>query len=263
MHALVDGDIVTHRVGWTTNDESLDIAKYRADVLVENILQGVGATDYQIYLTDSEGNFRNQISTSYKANRKKEKPKWLEELKEYLISTWKAKISLGQEADDALGIKQTEMETAETVICSIDKDLLQIPGYHYNFVKTEHSFITPEEGLYNFYKQLLVGDSTDNVDGCPKTGEVKAVARLSTLKGSSDECGFFEETQAAYRSANKKGYFKKELTDQEVDDIILVNARLLYIRKKEEEIWQIPKKQNSQIQNISTSPPAQSPADQL
>lgn len=252
MKALLDGDIICHRVGWTTNDLPISIAEYRLDTMIEGILQGVGATDFQIYLTDSEGNFRNQISSTYKANRKEEKPKWLEELKEYIIIVWKAKISLGQEADDALGIEQTKMET-ETVICSIDKDLLQIPGYHYNFVRMEHLYVLPEEGLYNFYKQLIVGDPTDNVNGCPKAGEVKATSNLLPYKNGSDEYCIFKAVQETYRDY----YKKKGLTNEEVDDIILMNARLLYIRQEEEKIWNFP------TQPINTQLLSLSPADPL
>jgi len=219
---------------------------------MELILQSVGATDFKVYLTDSLGNFRNSISSFYKSNRSKESPVWLEDLKEHLITVWGAKISLGQEADDALGIEQTKMAEG-TVICSIDKDLLQIPGYHYNFVRFEHVFVTPEEGMYNFYKQLIVGDSTDNVNGCPKKGEVKAASILLPFKGSTNELEIFEAVREAYRDY----YTKKGLTDEAIDDIILMNGQLLYIRKKEEEMWNFPTK------NTNTSPQLQSQEEKL
>lgn len=260
MIALLDGDIVAYRVGWTANGLPLDIAQYRVDTTIQGILQSTGSDDYQIYLTDSVGNYRNSISKDYKATRKDEKPEWLEELKEYLIVTWGAKISLGQEADDALGIHQTKESFNgtwfeghhNTVICSIDKDLLQIPGYHYNFVKDEHIEISPKEGLYNFYKQLLVGDVTDNVKGAPGIGEVKARKALDRIVDPT-EVELFQATQEAYRSV----YKKEKLTDEEIDAIILLNAQLLYIRKREEEIWNFPTK------HISIQPLLQYQDDQL
>jgi hypothetical protein len=69
----------------------------------------------------------------------------------------------GFEADDALALAQTE----DTIICSIDKDLLMVPGRHYNWRKEEFTDVTYESGVKWFCTQLLQGDwSTDSIIGC-------------------------------------------------------------------------------------------------
>ena len=74
------------------------------------------------------------------------------------------------EADDALGLKQD----SDTMICSIDKDLLMCEGNHYNFVKKEFKQVTKEEGTRFFYQQMITGDSADNILGIRGLGKVKA-----------------------------------------------------------------------------------------
>ena len=92
---------------------------------------------------------------------------------------WKAILCEGYEADDALGIEATKDKN--TVICSLDKDLLQIPGKHYNWVKKEFKTITPDNGLLAFYTQTLVGDTSDNITGVVGIGPVKAGKALNGL----------------------------------------------------------------------------------
>ena len=94
-----------------------------------------------------------------------------------MVTKWGAKVTDGIEADDALGIAQTE-NTAKgtgflTIICSLDKDLLQVPGNHYSWEigtstwnkPASRRWISPQEGLFNFYWQLMMGDAADNVPG--------------------------------------------------------------------------------------------------
>jgi 5'-3' exonuclease len=60
------------------------------------------------------------------------------------------------------------------IIASVDKDLLQVPGKHYNFVKNELYDISPQEGLKKFWTQMLVGDVADNIFGIKGIGPKKA-----------------------------------------------------------------------------------------
>lgn len=141
---------------------------------MQDIIQTVNAEQYMCFLTGKD-NFRKEINPEYKAHRKNiPAPKWLQDCREYLVIDWKAKVTDGIEADDALGINQTE----ETIICSLDKDLLQIPGLHYQWpiYNREGAFhtINELEGFKNFYKQMLIGDVSDNIRGVDKIGKVRA-----------------------------------------------------------------------------------------
>jgi len=98
------------------------------------------------------------------------------------------------EADDALGVDQTE----DTIIASIDKDLLMIPGKHYNIntgkflevkdpghleivvSKSGKKMITGS-GFKWFCAQLLLGDIVDNIIGLNRYGPVKVYNCLKDM----------------------------------------------------------------------------------
>jgi DNA polymerase-1 len=169
--ALIDGDIVAYRSASSCaptkakpEREALEFAIARADECMHRILHATNAREYKLFIGGGE-NFRHQIDPSYKANRPAEKDIWLEPVRELLVTKWKAHIADGIETDDHLGIEHSADNGQETVICSIDKDLLQIPGKHYNFVKDEWMYVTPLEGWANFYTQLIMGDRSDNIQG--------------------------------------------------------------------------------------------------
>lgn len=232
MKALIDADIVCYRVGFTTEEESEAIAKYRCDDLMDKILLETESNEYQAFLSDSkENNFRYQIDPQYKANRVAPKPKHLDFLKEHLIVNWGAKIAHGMEADDALGIAQDKSRIiGDTTICSIDKDLLQIPGNHYNFVKSIWTIVGVEDGLLSFYRSILVGDVADNIKGVYGIGPKKAEKILPKW---IDEETAIREIRKYYEV-----WFEKEGNTSSVDQMILKNGRLLKIKQQENEgLW--------------------------
>ena len=228
MIALVDGDVACYRVGYTTMDSPLGIAKWRLNELLRCIVRDTLASDTMVFLTDSENNFRDALYPEYKAHRTAPKPIWLEELREHCILEWHAKVAVGQEADDAMGITQCS-RNGDTIICSIDKDMLQIPGMHYNFVKGEFKEVSPEEGLFLFYHQLLTGDPGDNIKGIQGLGPVKA---SKLLKGKSTEEELFP---VVYEK-----YLEQFETETKACWELLLTGRLLKIRQKEEELWKFP-----------------------
>jgi 5'-3' exonuclease len=185
--ALLDGDLIGYRCAASCSPtkakpvlEPLDLAIQRADELCWRILTDVDSSEYEMYLGGSE-NFRKKVDPEYKANRKAEKPQWLEPLREFLIEEWGAQVCGGYETDDALGIRATEIGLGKFVICSIDKDLKQIPGDHYNFVKLEHFTISDFEAQQHFWASMLIGDTSDNIRGVDGIGPVKALRALEGL----------------------------------------------------------------------------------
>lgn len=213
MKAIIDGDIVCFRCAASAENDELWIATSRTKELVEQILHDTGADEYEVWLT-GKGNFRYTVYPEYKANRiGMVRPKWEKEVKEYLIADFGANVSDGCEADDMMGAHQTE----NTIICTIDKDLKQIPGSHYNFVKREKFTVSREEADRFFYYQLLVGDPTDNIKGVPGIGKVKAERLLSNLVPTE----YYNAVRDAYSSA------------EELD----LNAQCIYIWRKENDNW--------------------------
>jgi 5'-3' exonuclease len=212
--ALIDGDIVCFRCAVSAEAEPEEIAVLRVDKLIRDILYLTNAESYEFFLSGS-GNFRKKIYPEYKANRKdKPRPIHLDACRKYVTDTWNAVLAHGCEADDLLGAKQTP----DTIICTIDKDLLQIPGNHYNFVKQEFYNISESQGLRNFYEQLLKGDRTDNVPGVAGLGEKKA-QRL--LEGCETEQEMFDVCRSQYNN----------------DDLMLTYGKCLWIWHKENDIW--------------------------
>ena len=98
-------------------------------------------------------------------------------MKGYLVDTWKALICNGVEADDLLASEQT----TDTVICTTDKDLDQVVGAHFNWVKDEMYYVDEVEAEKFLWTQMLTGDSTDNIRGIPGLGKVKAKKYLDAF----------------------------------------------------------------------------------
>ena len=233
MLALIDADLLVYRVGWTTLADPEEIAFYRMDEMFRGICEALQTSDYKAFLTASGPHYRHEIYPAYKANRKAEKPTHYHRLRDYLLETHGAELVLDQEADDALGIMQTQMLIDAqhgdyrdvSCIVTIDKDLDQIEGLHYNFVKKDFYPITKEQGLRYFYEQLLMGDRIDNVPGIYGLGPVRARAALADCKSEK------EMYDAVKKHYEKAGY---------TDETLVRNGQLLKIRTVEGEVWQPP-----------------------
>lgn len=226
MKALLDADIIAYRVAAASEQDDVALAKARCTELVTNIVYfEANCDEFDGFLTGGN-NFRKDIATikEYKGNRKQPKPKHLQALRDHLVKMGCVVVE-GQEADDAIGIAAYASDPDDYTIVSIDKDLLMLRGKHYNFVKKEFTYVTEAEGIKAFYTQVLTGDRTDNIQGIPGVGPAKAA---KALKGIEDEASLYEAVKAAYEDAN-------------IADQLLETARLLWIRRKEGEIWQPPK----------------------
>jgi 5'-3' exonuclease len=57
-----------------------------------------------------------------------------------------------------------------------------IPGLHYNWRKKITYETNNYASQFNFWKQMIVGDTVDNVQGIKGLGEVKATQRLQQLE---------------------------------------------------------------------------------
>lgn len=224
MLALIDADIVCYRIGFACETENEKITVARCAEFMEELVMKPWVGDYLGYLT-GKNNFRMEIAKTepYKGNRKQDKPVHYDLIREYLISAWGCEVVEGQEADDAIGIKSYEIEDKESfVIMSIDKDLDMLQGWHYNFVKDRKYYIDATEALINFYTQILTGDRVDNIPGLKGIGPAKAA---KILKGCRTESELFEAVLKAY--------------DNDIDYLTEM-GKLLWIRRKPNEIWQPP-----------------------
>jgi len=172
----VDADIIAYRSASVTQDkdELIEIL----DNTLGNISSVTSVKHMRLYLS-GENNFRHDAAKTkpYKGNRKQ---LLLRKAKQYLQLEYGAIVVDGYEADDAIA---SDMKQNGAIHCGIDKDILQVAGTHYNFVKEAYVEVSEEQAKYNLYHQLITGDSTDNIGGLPNYGEVKA---NEMLQGNPD-----------------------------------------------------------------------------
>jgi 5'-3' exonuclease len=221
--ALIDGDILVYRIGFSVDEETQEnFAVSRMGNFVEGLIRLKGIDTYEGYLTGKK-NYRSDIASTYKENRKDaRKPVHYDSLREYLVSKWDFKVIDGQEADDAMGIKAYDLPENSSCIMTIDKDLDMIRGWHYNFVKEQLYYVTEKEAIKNFYTQILTGDRVDNIPGLKGIGPVKA---KKILDGCETEDSLFKAVLDKY--------------DNDIDKLT-ERGRLLWIRRKEKELWKPP-----------------------
>ena len=219
MHCLIDGDLVAYRCAASVGDGAEDIAHARCDTLVRELLHATNSDYYTCYLT-GRNNFRKEINPDYKANRKDTvPPQWLQSCRQFLVQEWNAIVSDGCEADDLLGINQTD----DSIIASLDKDLLMIPGNHYNWLHGEFSTTQIEDGIKHFYTQMLNGDKSDNIygfDGVARAKVPKFILKI--MEPLETEQEMIDVVFAKY--------------NEDVDRFIM-NAQCLWILQREGETW--------------------------
>ena len=263
---LLDGDMLPYQMGFATETSTYEtedgevhatLGKAKAHVkaagtamdifkrteaepvshalrLTKNMLLGVkkkfADADIEVFLTGSTNdgyaaNFRIDVAKikPYKGNRIQPKPLHYEAIRKYLRDKWGAVTTDGYEADDALGINQDD----SSCIATIDKDLNMIPGFHYNWQKDQFFDVNGADASFFFYKQLLTGDSTDNIVGLPGVGPVKAEKILAGHTSNED---MYWRCVCAYENSS----YDKPM------DALLENARLLWIQQELGQVWQPP-----------------------
>ncbi|AFD10707.1 exonuclease [Pseudomonas phage ZCPS1] len=259
MIAGIDGDVLRYELGHIAmkKEHIFDIEVVRpwpeeevnelVDKKIEQIIERVGADDYEVYLTGKD-NFRLELATirQYKGTRVgNTKPHHWQTVSDRLKDKWGAVTVNGIEADDWLGVRGTE-EGDNFTACSRDKDIRQITEcHHYSWAcgdkqpelgpfrneglgrvsaswrlygkkKPQKSWKLEGYGTAFLYGQLLVGDSVDNIPGCPEIGPKSAadlLGHLTTEKDLFQACAY--EYQKVYGDN-----WKEYLTE---------NFRLLYL----------------------------------
>lgn len=193
----------------------------------------------QIYITRG-GSFREALVPSYKQLRvDMRRPQHLEECKDYLLRVLGGKCMVGEyEADDLLAMAATE--EPNSVICSVDKDLLQVPGHHFNFIKNEYQVVTEVEAHRNLYSQLLTGDTSDGIPGIHGIGPVGA---KKLLKNHEHPFMMYVEVLRAYIRCTGK-LEEESMEEYYVRCVKLVREHmsLLYLIRKPGHHWEVPRK---------------------
>jgi 5'-3' exonuclease len=196
MILLVDADSLVwsscYRQRETAEDspffDTLEEAAVKFDdhlMRIINQIEEIHPVDLVTLFNNSKGNFRKHLSADYKANRKNANiPPLLGQLHDYVTKEYDSKSYPGVETDDVVAKAWfdacKEVGRDGVMIVSIDKDYKQFPCLMYNYhIKHQcvHD-ITEEEAMYNFYEQMIVGDTADNVNYCKGYGKKFAEKHL-------------------------------------------------------------------------------------
>jgi len=190
------------------------------------------------------GNYRERLATiaPYKGNRdSSHKPYWYQSIRNNLTSEWGAIVVHGREADDEASIlaKRCRNAGTEYVIATIDKDLDQIPGRHYNYLKSVYYTQSDSDAESFFWRQSLVGDATDGIPGCYLAGESAGdrfvEQTVSRYLGRNDRRSIWSALVQAYeRSKTLSGC---PYAEKDAAAVALETARLVYLQQEEGELW--------------------------
>ena len=197
--ALIDADTIYYRAAFKMSKPAVRKAIDITMGSIKNAL--IDFDDYQQKVAvKGRDNFRKELYPPYKSNRvtKEEIKPYLNYGHNYMKEKYNAEESTGMEADDLVAIWAYEAREMEIPYCivGIDKDLLQIPGNHFNFNKDEHRFIDDDEGYRLLMHQCLTGDNSDGIPGIKGIGPAKASKILAGVP--SDR--LWNRVRAAHRA---------------------------------------------------------------
>lgn len=229
MLLLVDSDITAFQAAtraeeeirwdedtWTIHSD-FKKAKDHFEYLLKTYQEATGEKEFKLCFTGRE-NFRKTLSETYKGNRKGRKPVGYGALKEWAMETYPSFCKETLEADDCMGILATKFP-GKTIIVTMDKDLLTVPGKMYKLNQDgsgEWYDTDLKTADYRFLLQAMTGDATDGYSGIPGVGPKKAEELL--------------KKHGAVWKTVEDAYIKAGLTTEDA----LMNARMARILRQED-----------------------------
>jgi hypothetical protein len=271
--AHIDADFLAYMASYERKDEVnvLSDILYRADVMIEDKRRECGAEFAVLHLTpntsDKGGRYEAAIQKQYQGQRSSDrKPQYLEEVREYMAGIHNA-VVLGKawtnaEADDGMAEAAWRAHTAGkselVVIATKDKDLRMCPGLHLGWDsgsitdcgRDTFGWIGIKErtgksgkvtkkhdgfGTKFFWFQMLMGDATDHIKGCPKAligGKHQAcglIGAYKLLKDAKDDKECLAIVMEAYKSNSYTHYLTGE--DASWKDVFFSEAHMLWMQR--------------------------------
>ena len=200
--AHIDADFIAYQVSSESKAEldpedptprkSFEDMCNNVESAVRHITALAGATSWVMHVTpsgtDKGGRSEQAVLKEYQANRKSsdEKPECLDRIRTWMSAELGAIAHMDQEADDGMAQAAWKAQHDGTsnlcVVCSMDKDLLMVPGLHLlddkvvsakdNFGHIALKQLSSSKkcvglGTKFFWAQLLMGDFADNISGLP------------------------------------------------------------------------------------------------
>lgn len=273
MRLLLDNDVTRYQIGSIQMAHPFlagekipahpDYIRHCVDDLIERAIKVCKADSFLCVLS-GKGNFRHEVAKQapYKGNRADaSKPFHYKTVEQHIIDNYPHIIIDDIEADDYLGI-ELRKDPHNTIVGTRDKDIDGVEGWHYRWACGENQperlprFITREEALHFFFYQMLIGDSTDNIVGCGvkkwvKWGKVEQTnldgsvsivpQMMMRRKGIGEKAaqkllqGVSDNIEAMYNIVLEN---YKTIFPETWEEVMLENARLLYIGQEADNLFQ-------------------------
>lgn len=219
---LIDADSLLYFSSYGSEEDQL-LCETKLSEKIYDILNIVGNSynveKYYVFVK-GKNNFRYKIFPAYKKNRPQKHP-IIDVLNQYLVEEFGAIESHNAESDDyVFSYSQYDEYQNRTIMCSVDKDLLQIPGIHYDYQKNVFHIIDEETARYNLAIQMIMGDAADGISGLRGYGPKKAEKIIKK-----------EMTLYQCMKAILKEYQKNYPTLQEAKDAVRLNYKLLKLQR--------------------------------
>ena len=232
---------------------------------IHDKLRLLGFHDYQTHLfmtADGAKNHRYDIAKQqpYKSSRKKPsrweyqigedgkgrfvpdpnslvalRPVHYAAIREYIGDQYSPTWVIEYEADDAMATFAEDCRTNkdEFLLVHVDKDLNQIPGKHYNPITNELYDMNELQALQFFYRQMLTGDSVDDIKGVLQIGK-----KIGFGPAMSHKFIDYLTTEEEMWNVIIKHY--NEQYQDSGEDVATETGQLLYLSKFIGDIWKNP-----------------------
>lgn len=218
---LIDADSLMYFSSYGSEDD-LVLSETKLSEKIYDILNIVGNSynveKYYVFVK-GKNNFRYKIYPDYKKNRPEKHP-IIDVLNKYLVESFEAIEAHNAESDDyVFSYSQLPEYKGRCIICSVDKDMLQVPGIHYDYQKNRFHIIDEETALYNLAIQMIMGDAADGIPGLRGYGPKKAEKLIR--KGMSK----YQCVRIIF-----KEYLKNCKSPEEAKSLIRLNYKLLKLQ---------------------------------
>lgn len=189
--AVIDGDSIAYMAGYCRSHGESEAAVTR---LISQILSATECTTYELYIEEWRKDkklFRRDMCSGYKVRKKKPGiVPFLNHARAFMVEKWNANVVTVYEAEDVVLKRNRELTEAgnDTVICFIDKDLLNIAGNFYNYQKQEMLVVDEDEATLRLWRQVATGDQVDCIPGVTGIGPVKAKKSITDPEKAMKQC---------------------------------------------------------------------------
>jgi 5'-3' exonuclease len=191
------------------------------------------------FFISGKDNFRYEIFKKYKEKRKKErKPEHREACNQYILKKQRLAFCFDKfEADDLIAMTATALKSSNPgqliSIVSNDKDFTTVGGpgiEQYDYTTGKVWTVSEFEALFYFWKQVIIGDKSDDIPGIHGVAGQTAIKLLSGCVTQSD---FYEGAIQAYVN-------KGNMTEEEAIEHIDIVGQLLHLKRSEVDRWLAP-----------------------